>query len=105
MGNPTGTVSFWYSLVEQHRFDEATALWTSRMRASCAPSRCIYGRFANTTDINVRRAQLVSYDADDGRARVAVELIERTTSETRYFSGSWDLVRSGGRWLLDRANF
>jgi hypothetical protein len=97
--NPARTTASFYSLVAQHRFDEAEQLWTERLRNECPPSSCLDGRFAETTGIELIRNETVAQDGDS--AVVAVELIEYRTDGNRRYVGSWDLVRSGSGWLLN----
>ena len=98
-GDPARTVVAWYGLIERHDFDAAAALWSASMRSRYPPESNIYRRFSNTEDITVRRAQLV--DRSGGWARVAVDIMERQTSRTWRWVGSWELIRSGDRWLLN----
>ncbi len=69
------------------------------MQAKFDPTTNIYRRFSSTQDITVRRAQVIGRSG--GWARVAVDIIERQTSRTWRWVGSWELVRSGNRWLLN----
>ena len=98
-GDPAGTVVVWYGLIERRDFDAAAAMWSQAMRSRYPPDSNIYRRFSNTEDITVRRAQLV--DRRASWARVAVDIVERQTSRTYRWVGSWELIRSGNRWLLN----
>jgi hypothetical protein len=100
-------VARFYNLVEAHRFDEAAALWTARMRRQYPPDQNIDGRFSRTTRIDLRRNVLVSIDRAAGTAVVAVDLIEYRTVEPspRRFVGRWDLVLTSGGWRMDRPHF
>jgi hypothetical protein len=103
---PARTVSYWYGLIDQHRFDEAAALWTASMRQRYPPSEYIDGRFAQTTYITVNSARTIAYDGDAGTATVAVRLTEgRTNGETRQWIGDWDLVLTSGGWRLNDPDF
>jgi eukaryotic-like serine/threonine-protein kinase len=105
--DPAETVALFYNLVEAHRFDEAAALWTARMRQEYPPRGYIDGRFAPTTRIDLRRNEITSLDRRAGTATVAVDLIEYRTVEPspRRFVGWWELVLVDGRWLMDRPHF
>ena len=90
-----------YFLINEERYDEAAALWTQEMRNRYPPYEYINGRFSQTERIVVNRNELVAIDGDRGTAVVAVNLTEyRTSGEVRRITGSWDLVRVNGAWLL-----
>ncbi|HEY7590006.1 MAG TPA: protein kinase [Candidatus Limnocylindrales bacterium] len=105
--DPAETVARFYDLVEAHRFDEAAALWTARMRRQYPPDGYIDGRFSRTTRIDLRRNDIIALDRRAGTAVVAVDLIEYRTVEPspRRFIGRWDLVLVNGQWLMDRPHF
>jgi hypothetical protein len=77
------------------------------MRAQYPPDDWLVGRFRQTTRIDLTRLRTVAIDRGAGTATVAVSLVEYRTVEPspRRFTGSWDLVRIDGRWLLDRPHF
>jgi hypothetical protein len=103
-GSPGQAVASFYQLVSQQQFDLARQLWTARMQAAYPPAENIRRRFAQTEQINLRRADIVTLDEAGGRATVAVDLVEVTSSATRRYVGTWQLVRVGGGWLLDQPN-
>lgn len=72
------------------------------MQANYPPAQFIDGRFASTTGLQLFRSEVVSEDALTGRATVAIDLVETTSSGTRRWAGTWDLVRGTDGWLLDR---
>jgi serine/threonine-protein kinase len=104
---PGATISRWYTLVEQHRFREAAALWSPRMREEFPPRGYIDGRFSRTTRIDIHRAEVVFLDRDAGRAVVEVDLTEHRSVEPspRRFVGSWELIRTPQGWLMDEPHF
>ena len=104
---PAGAVAEFYNAVEHHRWAEATSLWSPRMRANYPPAEWLVGRFRRTTRIDITRLRTLSVNQATGRASVAVSRIEYRTVEPspRSFTGSWDLVRINGRWLLDQPHF
>jgi serine/threonine-protein kinase len=98
--DPRAAVSLFYQMVSAHRYDEAAALWSPRMRATYPPSTNINGRFDATRSISVRSSQILSQNATS--ATVAVELVEvLTNGSARVWVGQWQLVRSGSAWLMD----
>lgn len=101
---PASSVTTFYQLVAQHSYDRAAELWSAQMRSRYPPATNINGRFSGTTAIDVRRADIVSVDENGGTATVAVDLIEATSSGTRRWTGTWQLVRVGSAWLLDQPN-
>jgi hypothetical protein len=80
------------------------------MRQEFPPAANIDGRFAQTQEVRLERADVVAYDPRQGRATVAVELLEVVTGNPprrRRWTGTWQLVRAepgreGPGWLLDR---
>jgi serine/threonine-protein kinase len=105
--DPAETVALFYNLVEAHRFNEAAALWTARMRQQYPPDGYIDGRFSRTTRIDLRRNEITSLNRREGTATVAVDLIEYRTVEPspRRFIGWWELRLINGQWLMDRPHF
>ncbi|HET7035424.1 MAG TPA: protein kinase [Thermomicrobiaceae bacterium] len=97
---PTTVVARFYLLLNQHKYDQAAALWDDRMRAAYPPDVNVDGRFADTSWIWVQRD---SQQSNNGRrAVVAVELLERKQSgENIRWVGTWTLVKTEGGWLLD----
>ena len=77
------------------------------MQRNYPPDEWLIGRFARTTRIDITRLRTVALNTAAGTARVAVTLVEYRTVEPspRTFVGSWDLIRVGGRWLLDEPHF
>ena len=63
--------------------------------------------FAGTRQMTVRSATQTSLDPAAGRATVAVELAESSSTPAfnRAWSGTWFLVRVGNAWLLDAPSF
>ena len=105
--SPAAVVASFYDLVEAHDFDAAAALWTARMRNEYPPNEYIAGRFSRTTRIDLRRNEVVQFDASSGTAVVAVDLVEYRTVEPspRRFVGSWDLVLTDDGWRMDEPHF
>jgi eukaryotic-like serine/threonine-protein kinase len=105
--SPAGAVAAFYDAVEHHRWSTAIALWSPRMQAQYPPQQWLIDRFAKTTRIDITSLATISINQDAGTARVAVSLTEYRTVDPspRRFAGSWDLVRSDGRWLLDQPHF
>jgi serine/threonine-protein kinase len=104
---PAGAVIAFYDAVAHHRWATAIALWSPRMQAQYPPQQWLIDRFRRTTRIDITSLRTLSVDPSAGTARVAVSLTEYRTVEPspRWFSGSWDLVRMDGRWLLDQPHF
>ncbi len=103
--SPTEVVSAFYRLVAEHRFTDASMLWTPSMRQRYPPAEYINRRFAHTTRVTFE--QLATTRVSGTSAVVSVRFTEyRNVSPTwvRYW-GSWDLARLGGRWLLNASNF
>jgi hypothetical protein len=67
----------------------------------------LIGRFSRTTRIDIIRLRQIALDSEAGRGTVAVTLVEYRSVEPsrRTFTGTWELVRVGGRWLLDEPHF
>ncbi len=104
--SPDDAVRSFYALLEQGNFDDATGLWTAHMRGAYPPAENVYGRFARTQALTVRRADVVALDAAAGRATVAVDLTEVVgpPAATRRYVGTWQVVRGPSGWLLDQPN-
>jgi hypothetical protein len=104
---PAQAVAAFYDAVAHHRWSAAIVLWSPRMQRQYPPDQWLVGRFEETTRIEITRLVTESIDRGAGTARVAVSLTEHRTVEPspRQFAGSWDLVRSGSRWLLDQPHF
>jgi hypothetical protein len=100
-------VARFYRLVVLDRFDEAAALWSQQMRERYPPNEYIDGRFAPTTEIVLRRNEIVAYDLGAGTATVAVDIVEYRESgpSPRRFVGDWDLILVDGRWLMHDPDF
>ncbi|HEY7199877.1 MAG TPA: hypothetical protein VIC57_06690 [Candidatus Dormibacteraeota bacterium] len=96
---PDAAVSRFYQLVQEHRFDDALALWSPRMRATYPPGENLYQRFADTTSIYPVSDRVTQ--PGDGSAVVAVDVIEVRGGRTYHWVGSWYLVRGSG-WQLDQ---
>jgi serine/threonine-protein kinase len=102
--SPADTVRSFYILVARHDFDAAARLWSASMRRRYPPAQYIDGRFAPTTGITLRRVETTAQSGST--ATVAVDLIEsRSDGSTRHWVGSWDLVKSSGRWLMNQPHF
>ncbi|MDQ2951129.1 MAG: hypothetical protein M3R54_02575 [Chloroflexota bacterium] len=98
--DPRATVALFYQLVTAHRYDEASALWSSRMRATYPPSTNVNGRFDATRSISVRSSQISSQTAST--AVVLVDIVEvMKDGSVREWVGQWELARSGSVWLMD----
>jgi hypothetical protein len=99
-------VESFYALVEARRFDRAVALWSARMQAAYPPAENLTRRFAETQQLRLERAAVVTQDEATGRATVAIDLVEVAGSppSTRRYVGNWHLVRGPGGWLLDQPN-
>ena len=100
---PDGVVNDFYRLVLTRSFDSAAALRDDHMRETYPPEQNINQRFASTTVLTVNRASVAGQDA--GSATVDVELTEVTEGVQYHWVGTWTLVRSADRWLLDQPNF
>jgi hypothetical protein len=104
--SPAQAVTLFYQLVAQHQFGPAAGLWTARMQAAYPPGQNVVGRFSQTQQVIVRRAEVVALDQAGQRATVAVDVLETVGAPpaTRRWVGTWQLVRSPGGWLLDQPN-
>jgi hypothetical protein len=105
--SPTVVVARFYDLVVDHKFDAAAKLWTSRMRQQYPPDGYIDGRFSRTTRIDLRRNEVVAFDAGAGTAVVAVDLVEDRTVEPspRRFIGRWEMILTADGWKMDEPHF
>jgi serine/threonine-protein kinase len=101
---PAAAIETFYALVTQHDFSAAARLWTAQMKANYPPAENIDGRFANTTSISLTGSRIVSQDQASGSAVVAVDIVEVTTSGTSRWTGTWQVVRVQGEWLLNQPN-
>ena len=100
---PEAAVAGFYQTVLQHRFDEAVAYWSDRMKADYPPSVNIDDRFAGTTVLTINQSRLVN--SGGSTATVFVDLTEVTYGTTHHWVGTWQLVRTTAGWLLDQPNF
>jgi hypothetical protein len=101
--DPAATVARFYDAVEAHDYDSAAALWSPRMRRQYPPSRYIDGRFDATTRIDVNRIRIEQMSVARREAVVYIDITEhRTSGAARHWYGTWDLVLSGGKWLMDQ---
>ena len=106
-GTPAQSVAAFYAAVASHDWQAAISLWSPDMQRRYPPQEWLIDRFAHTTRIVITRLRTLSRNDAGGTASVAVSLVEyRTVAPSpRTFVGSWDLVRLGGRWLLDQPHF
>jgi hypothetical protein len=104
---PTTAVADFYDAVADHDWARAISRWSASMQRRYPPDDWLIGRFARTTRIDITRLRQVAINTAAGTATVAVTLIEYRTVEPspRTFSGTWDLVRVNGRWLLNEPHF
>ena len=102
-----GAVVDFYDAVAAHDWERATGRWSGRMQRQYPPDKWLIGRFAKTTRIDITSLHTTALDSAAGTATVAVTLVEYRTVEPspRTFSGTWELVRVNGRWLLDEPHF
>jgi hypothetical protein len=100
---PDSVVAQYYELVMARNFDQAVALWDGDLRASLPPAQYPQQRFADTTQLVVNSAQIVSQDSST--ATVAVDLTEVTGGVQHHWVGTWRVVKTGGAWLLDTPDF
>lgn len=101
--SPEAAVAAFYRAVLQHRFDQAAALWSDRMKANYPPSVNIDDRFAGTTELTINQSRPVS--SGGSTATQYVDLTEVTYGTTHHWVGTWQLVRAASGWLLDQPNF
>jgi len=102
-GTPDAVVSQYYQLVAAHQFDQALALWDDHLRALLGPGQYPEQRFADTTQMVVNSVSVAGQDSSS--ATVDVDLTEVSGGVQDHWVGSWRLVQSGGRWLLDEPDF
>ena len=100
--DPRATVSAFYGLVTQGRYDAAAQLWSPRMQASFPPRANINQRFSTTQSLTIQRADVISLDEASGRAAVAVDVLELGQDGPHNWVGTWYLVRGRNGWLLDQ---
>ena len=101
---PQDSVVAFYARVEAGEFDAAYALWSERMKATYPRQANLDDRFAETADITF--STLFVANQTDARATVQANFIETyDNGSSRSFRGYWDLVRVGGRWLLDAPTY
>lgn len=94
-------VTAFYSFVSKHDYASAAALWSPRMQAIYPPATNIWGRFDRTSQIQARSVRVMSLTGPS--AAIAVDIVETLDNGTvRRYVGTWYLVNSGGRWLLDQ---
>ena len=104
---PNAAVADFYHAAAAHDWDRAISRWSEGMQRRYPPDEWLVGRFSRTSRIDITRLRQTSLDAAAGRATVAVTLVEYRTVEPspRTFSGTWELIRVNGRWLLDDPHF
>ena len=107
IGSPSAAVIDFYDAVERHDWDRAIARWSRSMRERYPPDEWLIGRFSRTNRIDIVRLRQTALNSAAGTATVAVSLVEYRSVEPspRSFSGSWELVRVNGRWLLNEPHF
>ncbi|HZU12234.1 MAG TPA: protein kinase [Chloroflexota bacterium] len=103
-GNPVAAVVRFYTLIAEHRFAEAAALWTPSMQSRFPPNVDIVQRFSRVQSIYVNARQ-TALDPRAGTATVAVSLTEVDQTGTQRLAGSWQLVNQGSGWLLNQPDF
>jgi hypothetical protein len=72
------------------------------VQARYPPAQYIAHRFAATQQIGLQAERLLR--AEDGVAVVYVDVIERVDGQTRRWIGTWQLVNTTSRWLLNQPN-
>jgi hypothetical protein len=102
--SPEEAVALFYALIDRRQFASAYALYSSRFRASEAPSFEAWQAGYATTD----RVILEYVRRPSGAAAVVeVSILARdiVSGETlvRRFAGTWTLVQEQGAWRLDVA--
>jgi len=102
IGAPDAAVADFYARAARRDFRGAAALWSSRMQANFPPAEFIDGRFAGASSLRLLGNETTAVDAVTGRATVAIDLVETTSSGTQRWVGTWQLVRGNEGWLLDR---
>jgi hypothetical protein len=96
-------VAEFYSLVSQHRNQQAAALWSDRLKAKLPPQQNIDQRFAGTSAVTVNQARLAGQTGT--AATVRTDLTEVSDGVQHHWVGTWRLVKVQGRWLLDEPDF
>jgi hypothetical protein len=96
---PQAVVTEFYSLASKHRTQQAAALWSDRLRATLPPGQNIDQRYKGTTVLKVDQARVTSETSST--ATVFVDLTELNEGVQHHWVGTWRLVKSHGRWLLD----
>jgi serine/threonine protein kinase len=102
--SPTDTVILFYTLVGEHRFADARALWSPSLQSTYAPSVYIDQRFAPTQSITVQRAAASPPSGGTDTVEVSLTEVVGPPGQVRHYSGSWQLVNSGSGWLLNWPN-
>jgi hypothetical protein len=101
---PQDSVVAFYARVEAGEFDAAYALWSDRMKATYPRQGNLDDRFADTADITF--STLFVANQTNSNATVQANFTETyDNGSSRNFIGYWDLVRVGGRWLLDAPTY
>ena len=95
------TIAKFYELVTADRFDDAAALWSTRMRAAYPPATNIYGRFSSTKSIGLTGWSVAVANASSATVNVNVVEIMNDGSSRRWV-GQWLVVSAGGAWLMDQ---
>lgn len=99
---PRGTVIAFYRRVERDAYERAHALFSDALRDQVSPQQ-LAERYRDTMSITVESVQIARAA---GVARVAVEVLEVTTSgESRRLRGWWELVLDDGEWALHQPSF
>ena len=101
--SPETVVSDFYSLVMKHDYQQAAGLWSDALKASLPPAENIDQRFADTTVLTVNETRVTAETGSS--ATVYTDLTEVSGGVRHHWVGTWRLVRSGGRWLLDQPDF
>lgn len=99
---PQATVKAFYTLISNHQFQQAAALWTPSMRQQFPPASNINGRFGATRQISVVEDKLLSETGNS--ATVQVDLLEVHGAQTQQWGGTWNLVPGPNGWLLSYPN-
>jgi hypothetical protein len=90
-------------LVQEHQDQRAAALWSNHLKSKLPPAQGIDQRFAGTTSLTVNQARVTAQKGST--ATVFTDLTEVSGGESHHWVGTWRLVRSNGRWLLDQPDF
>jgi hypothetical protein len=100
---PQAVVTEFYSLASKHKTKQAAALWSSHLKAGLPPEQNIDQRYRGTTVLKVNHARVTGQTGST--ATVFVDLTEVKDGVQQHWVGTWRLVKSGGRWLLDAPDF